>query len=166
MRPIPYPGITIPLLFTILFVSGIQAQSAVLSAGGDATGTGGSVAYSVGQVAYTHIDGEEGSISLGVQQPHFVIMVDTDHPGLQISAKAYPNPSNDFVMLSLENGENRIDENLSFSIFSVDGANLFQQDITSTVTQVSLEKFPAATYLIRITRDNTLIKTFKIFKTN
>lgn len=168
MRPNPYPGIIIPLFFTIFFNSGMHAQSAVLSSGGDATGTGGSVAYSVGQVAYTHIEGEDGSVSLGVQQPHFVIMVNTDDPDLHISASAYPNPANDLVTLRLDqqSGENIMHDNLSFTLFTVDGTQLLQQDIKSNVTNVSLEKFPGATYVLRITRDNTVIKTFKIFKTN
>lgn len=168
MRTIPYSGITIPLLFAIFSISGMQSQSAVLSAGGDATGSGGSVAFSVGQVAYTHIDGEAGSVSLGVQQPHFVIMVDTDDPELKISVSAYPNPANDFVTLNLNlhNVDNGNYEKLSFRLYTVDGTQLLQQEIVSNVTKVSLENLPSATYVLRIVRNNTEVKTFKIFKSN
>jgi hypothetical protein len=39
-------------------------------AGGEATGSGGSVSYSVGQVVYTTNTGINGSVAQGVQQPY------------------------------------------------------------------------------------------------
>ena len=46
-----------------------QAQEAVATAGGDASGTNGNVSYTVGQVVYTTNTGTTGSVAQGVQQP-------------------------------------------------------------------------------------------------
>lgn len=159
-------------VFAMLFFAGtiahLNSQAAVLSTGGDATGSGGSAAYSVGQVAYTNFSGEAGSISLGVQQPHFVIMVGTEDPEAGISALLYPNPANDFFRLKLDNNyqEEIATGKLSMRIYNVDGKLILQQDILELITNVSLANFGNAFYLVRIIRDNAEIKTFKIFKTN
>ena len=50
----------------LLSIGALQAQEAVLSAGGNATGNGGSVSYSIGQVAYT-ASGTNGTVTQGVQ---------------------------------------------------------------------------------------------------
>ena len=60
-------------IFAILLcIAGIvAAQSAVVSVGGDAQGNGGSVSYTVGQVAVQTVANSNGSVSVaeGVQQP-------------------------------------------------------------------------------------------------
>ena len=81
-------------LFVLLLGSmGIHAQSAVSASGGNATGSGGSVAYTIGQVTYTNFSGESGSISLGVQQPNLILTVGTQELDITLSASVFPNPA-------------------------------------------------------------------------
>ena len=167
MRMKQLAAVIVVLLFTGANAQ-LNGQAAVLSTGGDATGTGGSVAYSVGQVTYTNFDSEAGSISLGVQQPHFVIMVGTEDPDVGVSATLYPNPANDFLQLKLDNnyqGEIATDK-LFLRIYDIEGKLILQQDIVEPISNISLANFGNALYLVRIIRDNAEIKTFKIFKTN
>ena len=57
------------LAFLLSFSVNSQTVHQVLSAsGGDATGSGGSVAYSVGQIVYTTPTGTTGSVAQGVEQ--------------------------------------------------------------------------------------------------
>lgn len=56
------------LLISFLLSTGIQAQSALLTAGGNNPGSGGSVSYSLGQTLYTTNTGGGYSIAQGVQQ--------------------------------------------------------------------------------------------------
>jgi hypothetical protein len=56
------------LLISFLLSTGVQAQSALLSAGGNNPGSGGSVSYSLGQTLYTTNTGGGYSIAKGVQQ--------------------------------------------------------------------------------------------------
>jgi len=148
-------------------LAGIHAQNAVLSSGGDASGTGGSVAYSVGQAAYTSYSGEVGSISLGVQQSYQVIMVGTDEPDISFSASIYPNPVNTSVYLKLEKQNPVIGmDNLSFGLYDINGKLLLQKEITADMTSLPMEHLTNAVYILRVIYNNSEIKTFKIFKTN
>jgi len=158
----------VPVIFFLTCsLSGLYAQSDVLSAGGDATGSTGSVAYSIGQVAYTSIDGEDGRISLGVQQPNLFIMVGTEETLLNISASVFPNPSASTVFLKLEDEEQlSTTKNLSFGLYDLSGKMLLHQDISDPLTTIPMSNLSDAVYLLRITIDNKEIRTFKIFKTN
>lgn len=61
---------TVFIFFFCIFVFPLlNAQETLSSAGGNATGSGGSISYTVGQVFYNSFSGETGSIAQGVQQP-------------------------------------------------------------------------------------------------
>jgi len=67
---------TIRLLFSSLFLLGLaiesNAQSGTVVAGGNASGTGGTASYSVGEVAYTTINSTGGIVIQGIQQAYTV----------------------------------------------------------------------------------------------
>ena len=86
-----------------LGLTGLQAQNAVPATGGNASGSGGTVAYSVGQVVYTTNTATNGSVAQGVQQP-FEISVVTgleEAKGINLALSAYPNPTTDFLNLKV-----------------------------------------------------------------
>ena len=88
-----------------LGLTGLQAQQSINAAGGNATGSGGMVSYSVGQVAYKTHTGTSGSVSEGVQQPYEISVVTAIEKtkGINLSVTAYPNPTTDFLQLKIEN---------------------------------------------------------------
>ncbi|MCB0649678.1 MAG: hypothetical protein KDC85_00225 [Saprospiraceae bacterium] len=54
--------------FILCFFGGLQSQQSLHHAtGGDASGSGGSVSYTVGHPVYTTHDGAGGSVAQGVQ---------------------------------------------------------------------------------------------------
>ena len=57
------------IAFLLLGLGGLQAQESPTATVGEATGTGGTASYSVGQVVYTTTTGTNGSVAQGVQQP-------------------------------------------------------------------------------------------------
>lgn len=154
------------LMLPVLFCQELSSQSAVLTAGGDASGTGGSVAYSIGQAAYTHIDGESGRISLGVQQPHFVIMVSTENPVLEVSATIYPNPVSDQVTLMLHDKHTEWLESsqLSMRLHDLNGKVIMNKKISDSITSLSLSHLAESVYVLTIFEEGREIKSFKIFK--
>lgn len=75
-----------------LGLTGLLAQEKIIATGGDASGSGGSVSYSVGQVTYqTHI-GTNGSVSEGVQQPYEISIITgiDEAEGINLTVLAYP----------------------------------------------------------------------------
>jgi hypothetical protein len=92
------------MLATWLIWAGLaQAQESVNASGGDATGTSGTVAYSVGQVVYTSNTGSTGSVAQGVQQSYEIFMVGIKETELNISLSVFPNPTSDNLTLQISN---------------------------------------------------------------
>ncbi len=64
------------LILTLIFVMGLgviasNAQKGVVSAGGEAIGSGGSMSFSTGQTDFMYFSSESGSIHFGLQQVFF-----------------------------------------------------------------------------------------------
>ncbi|NCQ10831.1 MAG: T9SS type A sorting domain-containing protein [Bacteroidetes bacterium] len=153
------------LIFIFLFcLGGIQAQDAILTSGGDASGSGGSFSYSVGQIVYTTIIDSNGSMAQGVQQPFeisAVLGVD-DLLGINLSLVAYPNPTTDFLNLTIANLNYK---NLSYQLFDINGRLLAQKKLENNSNEITMKQFPSALYFLKIFNNQKLVKLFKIIKT-
>jgi len=147
-----------------LFSFSIKAQTShqVLSAsGGDATGIGGSVAYSVGQIVYTTSTGTTGSVAQGVEQAYEIYSVGIKETSLNISLSIFPNPTSDFLTLKVEDYNN---EALSYNLIDEQGKLILSEQITNQETQVSMSVLARGSYFINIVQSNKKIQTFKIIK--
>ena len=71
----------------------VQAQQATTTSGGDASGSGGTAAFSVGQVVYTANTNASGTLSQGVQQAYEIFTLSIKETELNISLKVFPNPT-------------------------------------------------------------------------
>ena len=138
------------------------AQKGSTAAGGDASGSGGSVSYSVGQVAYTAHTGSTGSVSQGVQQAYRISSSGVEEPGIQLHVSAYPNPTTDFLVLETESGDF---PNLSYELFDMNGKRLAGDRLTGTKTQISMLTLVPATYYVKVLRGKAAVKTFTVIKT-
>src|SRR5690554_7065721 len=91
----------IALLAAGLLCAGFaQAQESTNASGGDATGTGGTASYSVGQVVYTTNTGSTGSVAQGVQHAFEIYTLGVEDIE-DILLTAYPNPTTDYLTLEL-----------------------------------------------------------------
>ena len=150
----------------VLFLLGFglltaQAQEAVTAAGGNASGSGGTVSFSIGQVFYNTNIGTTGSVIEGVQQPFEISTVRIIDASIDISLKAYPNPTTNF--LTLETG-NVSYETLSYQLFDLHGRLIESKRITNATEIIRMENLPSAPYFLRVTKNNKEVKTFKIIK--
>lgn len=150
----------------LLFVCGLtelRAQTAIPATGGDATGAGGSAAYTVGQaVYYTNTDGNN-SEAQGVQQPYEIsITTGISHAnGIALECKAYPNPTTDFLTLSVESFEGG---QLSYRLYDISGRLLDQNNLTNAETKISMWELTPATYYLVVMDDQSEVRTFQIIK--
>jgi hypothetical protein len=155
---------TILIFLSFLFSFSIKAQTShqVLSAsGGDATGSGGSVAYSVGQIVYTTHTGTSGSVAQGVEQAYEIYSVGIKETALNISLSIFPNPTSDFLTLKVEDYNN---ETLNFDLLDEQGKLILSEQITNQETQVAMSTLARGSYFINIVQTNKKIQTFKIIK--
>jgi hypothetical protein len=154
--------ITATAMLVFLGVGGLQAQEAVTATGGDATGTGGSSSYSVGQVVYTTNTGTNASVAQGVQQPYEIsASVGIDVIEINLELVAYPNPTNNALTLNIGNYNN---EKLTYQLYDMQGKLLDSKQVVSSSTTMGMQDLPVSTYLLNVLDDNSLIKTFRIIK--
>ncbi len=147
----------------VLGLTGLQAQESVNTTGSNASGSGGSVSYTVGQVVYTTNTGTNGSVAQGVQQPYEISVVTAieEAKGINLSVSAYPNPTTDFLNLKVENYDNT---NLSYQLFDMNGKLLETKKIEGNQTSIVMSNLVPATYFVKVTESNKEVKTFKIIK--
>ena len=139
-----------------------QAQQATTATGGNASGSGGTVAYSVGQIVYTTNTGTIGSVAQGVQQPYEIsIVLGIDNHSINLELTAYPNPTTDYLKINV--GEAEL-STLNFQLFDISGKLIENRKITSTTETIRMENLPNATYFLKVTNNNKEVKTFKIIK--
>ena len=141
----------------------LHAQEAIPAAGGDATGNGGSVSYSIGQVDYSTNTSTNGSVSEGVQQPYeiFVITGTEVLPSVSLSCKVFPNPITDFLILSVGESEKK---DLSYRLSDLNGRVIASSKVIDEQTKIQMGTLRDGNYFLTVVRNNTEIKTFKIIK--
>lgn len=151
------------LLLLLQCIPKMQAQKGVVSSGGNATGTGGSVSYSIGQMDYITETGTGGTATQGVQQPYEIVtLVGEEFIDITLQMIVYPNPTSSFVNLKIDNFNL---EELNYQLYDLNGRLISDKKITQTETQIQLENYPSAIYLLNVNQKNKTIKTFKIIKT-
>jgi len=150
-------------LFLLVFgLQTAQAQEAVITVGSDATGSAGTVAYSIGQIVYTTNTGINGIVAQGVQQPYVIsIVLGIEHNSIQLYFTVYPNPTINFLTLNLGNADL---STLSFQLYDLSGKLIESRKIVSNTETIRMENLPSALYFLRVTNNSDELKTFKIIK--
>ncbi|SDC84448.1 T9SS type A sorting domain-containing protein [Williamwhitmania taraxaci] len=149
-----------------LGLTGLQAQETIPATGGNASGSGGSSSYSVGQVVYTTNTGTNGTVAQGVQQP-FEISVVTgleEAKGINLNCTAYPNPTTDYLVLKVDASATLSIQSLSYQLYDMSGKLLENKKITGNETSIVMSNLVPATYFVKVTEGNKEVKTFKIIK--
>lgn len=152
------------LLFLFWFcLTGLQAQSTLSTTGGNVTGNGGSVSYSLGQMVYTYVNDVGGSIYSGIQQA-FEITIITEigkSNSITLQCSVFPNPTTD--MLNLKVNDYRLKQ-VSYQLYDLNGKLLEQKLLESIDTNIAFNNYPSASYLLKVSQKDKVVKTFKIIK--
>jgi hypothetical protein len=140
----------------------VCSQEAIPVSAGEASGSGGSVSYTVGQVFYTTNTAATGTVSQGVQHPFdFQTLSNPELTTVNLSALTYPNPTSDYVTLKIS--DSALD-GLSYTLFDITGKAISNGTITNGDTQISMQQFAIGIYILKVNRHNQGLKTFKIIK--
>ena len=151
------------LLFLGIATTSLYAQEAVPATGGEASGTGGTFSYTVGQVLYNTNSGTSNSEAQGVQQPYEIsIVVGIEaQQGISLSCQVYPNPSTNYLVLEVENYDM---EDLQYHLYDVAGKLLKSDRVQSISTTINMSDYVPASYLLQVLSESKTIQTFKIIK--
>ncbi len=151
------------VVFSMITIS-LLAQSAVVPAGGSAMGNGGTVTYTVGQIADQRVEGGGKFIIEGVQQPYEIQVVGINsYPDITLEAVVYPNPTFNKVMLSIRKFDIP-SYGLTAQLFDFNGKLVKTFTITDPDTEIDFSDYAASSYQLRLLDQKTHIKTFKVVK--
>lgn len=151
------------LFFFLIGMTGLYAQVTVTTTGGNASGSGGTSSYTVGQLGYTTNSGTTGSVAQGVQQPFEISIVEgvEEAKEIELSCLLFPNPTSDFVNLKLNSFKV---ENIIYQIFDFNGKLLESKTIEGDETSIEMKKYADAVYFLKVFQGDKELKTFKIVK--
>lgn len=151
------------LLSWVLFATHfVYSQTTIASSGGIATGSAGISTYTIGQIVYSTHNQNNGSIEQGVQQAfEFQVLSILDISLTNLTLLTYPNPtSGDFVLSISDNFQ----DNLTYSLFDVQGKQLNNGVIRNSITQITIQNYKNGIYFLKVANPNSSIKVFKIIK--
>ena len=155
---------SIHCFFLILFtfsVSLLNAQSAVLATGTNASGSNGSVSYSVGQTAYLY-KGINSQVLEGVQQAYEITTLSAGETALrQEGILLYPNPTRDYLYIDFTSSPYKGSE---YQLYDAQGKLIKKDVISQSKSELNLSSLPSAVYIISINQNGDHLKTFKVIK--
>jgi len=142
-------------------ITSIQAQQTTASAGGDASGIGGTFSYSIGQVVYTYNYGTDLIVAQGVQQPFEISTLGLDNYQINLVMQTYPNPTKDYLVLNVHT----IDlSNIIFQLYDVNGTLIETRTIFNPIETICMVNLPSSVYFLKVTHNSKEVKSFKIIK--
>lgn len=151
------------LLVGCLCFSFLQGQSTIPATGGNATGSGGTATYTVGQMTYKTFSEPTGSVAQGVQQPYEISVVTAieNTEGITLEYKVYPNPTSGQIILTIKPFDG---VNFRYRIYDLNGILLQDMKIESDETEISLGNLSSSVYFLNVLINNMEVKTFRIIK--
>jgi hypothetical protein len=150
-------------LFLLGFgITTVNAQQAITTTGSSVSDSGGTVAYTIGQIAYTSYSNTKGTITQGVQQSYKISTeLGIDNHSINLELITYPNPTTNFFTLSV--GSTLL-TNLNFELYDINGRLIENRKITSPTETIRMEDLTSATYFLKVTDNNKELKIFKVIK--
>jgi hypothetical protein len=138
------------------------SQEAIPASGGDASGSGGTLSFTVGQLVYSSNSGSNGSVAEGVQQPYEIsTTVGIELSTISLDFIAYPNPTINNIVLSIKDFNN---EKLNYQLYDMSGKLLKSNKVNAINTTIDMSELPVSNYVLNINNDSSIIKSFKIIK--
>lgn len=151
----------------LCFIShGAYAQEVIPIIGGNATGSGGTVSYSIGQVVYTTNSGTNGSVVQGVQQPYEISVITglEEAEGITLLCNAYPNPVTDQLIVHVDASATLNIRMMQYQLYDSKGKLIVHKIPDGNETFIAMENLDPATYFLKVIQSGKEVKLFKIIK--
>jgi hypothetical protein len=139
------------------------SQETISTTGGEATGSGGTASYTVGQISYTTNTGTNGIVAQGVQQTYTVVIDDSGvaENGISLTITTFPNPTLDKVNLKIEDFST---QELNYVLTDLSGRLLQEKKVVNAVSEIELNQYESGTYILKVKNTSNEVRTFKIIK--
>ena len=150
------------IVYFLLFGAISFAQSNTIAAGGNGSGSTGTVSFSIGQIDYMTQSGASGEINQGVQQPYEIVElngVNTLNSGISLTIG--PNPTSDKLILTADLSDN---SELFYSLFDNNGKEIIREIRLMESNQIDISNQPVGMYQLQVRNSESTLKSFKIIK--
>jgi hypothetical protein len=150
------------IVYFLLFGSISFAQSNTIAAGGNGSGSTGTVSFSIGQIDYITQSGASGEINQGVQQPYEIVELNgVNTLNSSISLTIGPNPTSDKLILTTDLSDN---SELFYSLFDNNGKEIISSLRLKESNQIDISNQPVGMYQLQVRNSESTLKSFKIIK--
>ncbi|MBN2772131.1 MAG: T9SS type A sorting domain-containing protein [Spirochaetes bacterium] len=151
------------ILIIIVFMPVIlSAQNSFSSTGGDASGTGGTLSFTLGQVSDDYSESPGLNISEGIQQPYEIfIITEINDEFSDLSLSVFPNPTTYCLELNIENNDSK---EFTCILFDSQSKIVINESFTDASIKLETSSLPAGTYILKVLCENKHIQSFKIIK--
>jgi len=130
MKKIP---ITLGLILIGIVSALSQAQQTVIVSGGDISGLGGSLSYSIGQITYNEHVGNTGSSTQGMQQAFEISVVGVKSPEFDHALSVFPNPVKTQLILQVKDYDTA---DLTYQLIDVQGNLLMNEKVLAPRSEI------------------------------
>lgn len=138
------------------------SQVSTNATGGTASGNGGTVTYSIGQVLFEQANNGEFLITQGIQHAYEIYTNEKEEIKSSFSFNVYPNPTSDNLTIFIKEG---IVDKQYCQLYDALGKLLIKESINSNYTQISLSNLPTAAYNLCIyNKENQKVQSYTIIK--
>lgn len=144
----------------LLFWFPCLAQYNTVSAGDEASGSSGTISYSIGQTNYLSFSSGSGKISEGVQQPIEITTINVEELPATFSASIFPNPTADQLIIQINNQKN---QDLYSMLYDVQGNLLLRDAIHGNQHSITISNLTTGIYILKISNGKESISS-KIIK--
>jgi hypothetical protein len=149
------------LLIGMLCALASEGQQATTTSGGNASGPGGTLSYTAGEVAASFISGSNGQIAAGVQQPYLIQSVGIRPLPNLFSTEVYPNPTTSDLTLTVADFQS---SRLSCKVIDALGQTVFARELEGPRTLLQTGHLPASVYFVQVLEGDRIVRSFRIVK--
>lgn len=141
-----------------------MSQAGLSAGGGNASSTGASVSFTIGQLDFVSQSNNNGSFNQGVQQPFewfTIVSIDeaTSIDGLSI----FPNPTRGEIFVNLNTAKDKV----VVRVYDALGKFIFSQTLNNPQNRMELGALANGAYYIHFNSENGLQnEVIKVIKTN
>lgn len=136
-------------------------QSNTVASGGDASGSGGTLSYTIGQIDYNNQTSASGNTNQGVQQPfEFYKITSGINESSLADVSLYPNPTNEYIILKIDTSL----DNLNYNLHDMTGRIVSKGIISSNETKIDARDYAPGQYQLTINQKEIELESFKIIK--
>ncbi|MBK8497538.1 MAG: T9SS type A sorting domain-containing protein [Flavobacteriales bacterium] len=138
-----------------------RAQSGTVATGGDASGPGGSISSSIGQVGYRAVVSAGGTVGEGVQQAYEYLVLPVYDQVSAWMAFVSPNPTSDGITVQLTDV---LEGKPRFELLDAEGQLVRAGQLASSHAFIPMQELPSASYLLLLYHAGGDHTVFKILK--